>query len=62
MPVNETVASIKKFWADNKGHILGTALVITTTAVALQRVGLRQHDDFLKERGLYDEFYVTDEI
>lgn len=57
MDSNKSVASIKKFWADNKTRILTTALVITSTAVVLQRGGLKQHDDFLKEHDLYDEFY-----
>lgn len=47
--------SVKKFVAEHK-----TAIAVTTTAtvcLVLNRVALAQHDDFLKEHGLYDEYY-----
>jgi hypothetical protein len=35
-------------------------MVATSTAwYAINRVALKQHDDFLKERGLYEEFYTV---
>lgn len=54
----KTLISAKKKIADNKTKIMGTALVITTGAAVIMRIGLKQHNDFLKEKGLYDEFYL----
>jgi hypothetical protein len=54
--MNKTLAIAKKFVADHKVAI---AVVATATAVlAIERVGFKQHDDFLKEHGLYEEFYA----
>lgn len=42
-----------------------TAIAVTTTAalcLVLNRMALASHDEFLKEKGLYDEYYTpTDE-
>lgn len=43
-------------------HKVGLAVLGTATlAVIVNRVALRQHDEFLKDRGLYDEFYTPEE-
>lgn len=34
--------------------VTGTAII----AVVVNRAALRQHDEFLKEKDLYDEFYT----
>lgn len=52
--------NFKKFVAKHK-----VAIAVTATAgscLYLNRVALRQHDDFLKEKGLYEEFYNPDEL
>lgn len=60
--IKQKLSSAKKFVQDHQTIILGTATVLTTTAVVLQRVGLNQHNDFLEKKGLRDEFYAqTDE-
>lgn len=43
------------------------AITVVATSVvwySINRLALKQHDDFLKERGLFDEFYTPsdDEI
>lgn len=41
-----------------------TAIAVTTTAAAclvLNHMALKQHNEFLKEKGLYDEFYTPEE-
>lgn len=41
------------------------AIAVTGTAASclyLNRVALKQHDDFLKEKGLYEEFYNPDDL
>lgn len=50
----------KAFVAQHK-----TALTVTTTATAtmafclwMNKLALQQHNDFLKENGLYDAFYT----
>ena len=47
----------KKYVEDHKVKILTYALTVTTTAAVLLRVGLTQHDNFLKEHNLFDTFY-----
>lgn len=47
----------KEFVRRNQTTILTTALAVTSTLVVLQRIGLKQHNDFLKEKNLHDEFY-----
>ena len=45
------------FYQKHERKIFGTALVLTTSAAVLMRLGLVQHDKFLIEKGLYDEYY-----
>ena len=49
------------FWTRNKGRILGTTAAVLATVVVLQRIGLREHDKFLVEKELFDEYYTPDE-
>ena len=49
-------------WKKHERKILIAATVTSTTAAVLMRTGIAQHNTFLKEKGLYDEFYaLTDE-
>jgi len=41
----------------NRVKILGTALVLTSLSTALFADGIKEHNKFLKDRGLYDEYY-----
>lgn len=50
-----------KFVKQHKTAILTTALVTTTTLAVIQQRGLQLHNDFLKEKGLFDEFYFVPE-
>lgn len=45
----------------NRVRILTYSTLALGGAVAIQRTGLKQHDDFLKEKGLYNEFYFSEE-
>lgn len=45
-----------KFAEDHKVGIAVTATA--AVCVALNRLALKDHDNFLKEKGLYDEFYT----
>jgi hypothetical protein len=56
-PIEETrVTRIKNFVGRHKVSI---TMVATSTAwYAINRAALSQHDEFLKERGLYEEFYT----
>jgi hypothetical protein len=54
--LNSAKAAVQK----HQTKILGTAVVLTTTAVVLQRRGLVQHQQFLAEKGLTDEFYAEE--
>lgn len=47
------VAAVKR----NERRILLSALGVVTTIAALEQAGIRQHNDFLSEKGLFEEFY-----
>lgn len=51
------ISRAKNFVVRNERKILVTALVTTTGAAVLFRGGLKQHDAFLRENGLYEKFY-----
>jgi hypothetical protein len=43
-------------------HKVAIAVVSTAgSCLYLNRLALKQHDEFLKEKGLYDEFYYSEE-
>lgn len=50
-------ATPQNFYRRNKDKILITIAVTATTAAVLMRLGIKQHNDFLKENDLYDKFY-----
>jgi hypothetical protein len=53
--IMKNINSIKKFVLKHK-----VVFAVTSTAALLtivNKIALRQHDNFLKEHGLYDEFY-----
>jgi hypothetical protein len=56
--VKKTVVSTKNFVVRHK-----TAVAVAVTATVLtviNRKALDQHDEFLKEHGLYNEFYTPE--
>jgi hypothetical protein len=56
--VKKTVVSTKNFVVRHK-----TAVAVATTVLVLQacnRKALNQHDEFLKEHGLFNEFYAPE--
>lgn len=53
--MKKSIRSTRKFVADHKVAIAVTATALT--CLALNKVALRDHDNFLKEHDLYDEFY-----
>ncbi len=55
------VANASKKFVDD--HKIGITITLTAlTCLMVNRYALSGHDDFLKEKGLYDEFYTpTDE-
>lgn len=55
------IPSAKNVWARNKNRIIITAAVVATTAAVIMKQGLNQHDAFLKEHDLYNEFYQPEE-
>lgn len=52
------IVTAKNFVVRNERKILITTAVVTTTAAVVMRTGIKQHNDFLKENGLYDAFYA----
>jgi hypothetical protein len=59
--VNKSV--LKKKWDAKKGVILGTALAVTAVIAAAEAYAVHQHNDFLKEKDLYDEYYdMSDDV
>lgn len=45
-------------WKKHERKILIATTVTSTAAAVLMRSGVAQHNAFLKEKGLYDEFYL----
>jgi hypothetical protein len=58
----QKLVSAKNKIVENKTKILGTALVVTTTAAAIMIRAKVVSDAFLKEKGLYDEYYAMNEF
>jgi signal transduction histidine kinase len=57
--MKKTATAAKNFVVAHK-----TALAVTATAVtclALNKRAMRMHDEFLKEKGLFEEFYAPEE-
>lgn len=59
--MKQQIASVKAFVQRNERKILVTTTIVATTGMVIMRTGLKQHDDFLREHGLYDQFYAKDE-
>ena len=53
--------AVKKFVRRYKTRALVTSTAISLVVVAIQQRGIKQHDAFLKDKGLYDEFYYSEE-
>jgi hypothetical protein len=62
-PVKQSrLAPVKNFVVKHQTKILVTATVASTAAAVVMRTGIKQHNDFLKEHGLYEQFYqITQE-
>lgn len=56
--MNPYAVKAKNFVVKHKTAILVTALVVTTTTCVLMRSGIAQHNQFLKDHELYEEFYA----
>jgi hypothetical protein len=61
MNAKAKLSSMKDKIVDNKTKIMGTALVVTTATAAIMIRAKVVSDQFLKEKGLYDEFYTISE-
>lgn len=58
--MNNALNSTKNFV---KKHRVAIAVVVTAaTCLTINRYALKQHDAFLKEKGLFDEFYTPEAI
>uniref|UniRef100_A0A8F3IMG2 Uncharacterized protein n=1 Tax=Streptomyces phage TaidaOne TaxID=2836025 RepID=A0A8F3IMG2_9CAUD len=57
----KALTSAKDKIVENKTKILAVTTVAATGAAVLLKIGLKQHDEFLKEKGLYDEFYTPED-
>lgn len=51
------VAAAVNFVKRNERRILIATTVVSTTAAVVMRSGIAQHNEFLKQHGLYEEFY-----
>lgn len=58
--MKEKLTSIKKFYVKHERKFVYSALSAATAVAVLFRTGIKQHDDFLKEKNLYDEFYTPE--
>lgn len=60
-PKQNPLTTVKKFVAKHERKILVTTTVVSTTAAVMMRTGIAQHNAFLKEHGLYEQFYNMNE-
>lgn len=51
---------VRNFVRRNKPRVIATVAVVSTGIVLIQRKGLKLHDEFLIEKGLYDEYYAPE--
>lgn len=58
--MNEKFTAFRNKVAANKTRILGTTTVVLTTVVLLQARGIHEHNEFLKKKDLYEEYYTPD--
>lgn len=56
-PKQNPVVRTKNFVKKHERKILITTTVVSTTAAVVFRTGLAQHNEFLKQHGLYEQFY-----
>jgi hypothetical protein len=59
--IKQKLVSAKNIVVSHKTEILGTTVAVLAAAVVTQRIGLKQHNDFLKENDLYDTYYSVEE-
>jgi hypothetical protein len=59
--MQKLTASVKKFWNAHKGQIAIFGIITTVLAVALNRTIVKQHNEFLTEKGLIEEYYAIEE-
>jgi len=59
--MNKKIKTTKNWIVEHKTVLLVTALCVTTVVAVLERHGINQHNDFLKEHDLYEEFYTLSE-
>ena len=55
---SKSVYKKKNFIVEHKVALLAVGLVGMTGVALMLRGGLKQHDDFLRVKGLYEEFYT----
>ena len=61
-PTKQTVASrVKNAYVKHERKILVTATVLSTGYAVVMRSGIAQHNAFLKEHGLFEQFYAITE-
>lgn len=56
--MNKTLVSAKHFAVKHERKILITTNVVALGAALMMRTGIKQHNDFLKEHGLFEAFYA----
>jgi hypothetical protein len=50
----------KNFVVRNKTKIVTVVAATAVAVIAVQRAGLNQHNEFLREKGLFDEYYAPE--
>lgn len=55
-----TLTKVKKHFVAHQTQYAWTAAGVATLVVIMLRLGLSEHDDFLKEKGLFEEFYTPE--
>lgn len=59
--IEETTPKPKKKNFVQRHKVAITVVVTSAFWITMNRLALKQHNDFLKEKDLYEEFYVTED-
>ena len=59
--MKDQLNSVKNFVVRNQTRILVATTVVSTTFAAIELRANLQHNKFLKEKNLFDEYYTIDE-
>jgi hypothetical protein len=59
--MKQQIETAKEFVRRNQTKILVTTTVVATSAALVMKAAVNQHNQFLRDNGLFDTYYATNE-